>query len=123
MYEQLAAKMRERPSFAVAEDVIKKDYPLKLPSRRFIQLWNTPEISQFRGYQEDLDASEENREQHARERTEIRQAARESGGSVPEMDMVHEMLSHQRQQQGAMAEHLAGLNGINRQQMRGMQAE
>jgi len=39
MYEQLAAKMRERPSFAVAEDVTKKDYLLKLPSRRFIQLW------------------------------------------------------------------------------------
>ena len=100
----------------MAEDTIKKDYPLKLPSRRFIQLWNTPEISQFRGYQEDLDAAEENREQHTRERIEIRQSARESGGSVPEMEMVHEMLSHQRQQQGAMAEHLAGLNEINRQQ-------
>ena len=114
MYEQLAAKMREKPSFAVAEDVIKNDYPLKLPGRRFIQLWNTPEISQFRGYQEELDASQENRETHARERTEIRQAARESGASVPEMDMVHEMLSHQQQQQGAMAEHVAGLNDINR---------
>ena len=33
-YEHLAAKMREAPTFAVAEDVIKKDYPLKLPSRR-----------------------------------------------------------------------------------------
>ncbi len=61
-YGELAAKMREKPTFAVAEDIIKKDYPLKLPSRRFIQLWNTPKISQFRGYQEDLDASEENRE-------------------------------------------------------------
>ena len=57
-YEHLAAKMREAPTFAVAEDVIKKDYPLKLPSRRSIQLWNTPEISQFRGYQEDLDVEE-----------------------------------------------------------------
>ena len=37
--------------------------------------------------------------------------------------MVHEVLSNQRQQQGAMAEHLNGLNGINRQQLRGMQAE
>ena len=60
-YEQLAAKMREAPSFASAEEVIKKDYPLKLPSRRSVQLWNTPEISQFRGYQEELDANEEHR--------------------------------------------------------------
>ena len=111
--------MREKPTFAVAEDVIKKDYPLELPGRRFIQLWNTPEISLLRGYQEDLDASEENREQHARERNEIRQVARESGASVPE-DLVHEMLSHQRQPQGAMAEHLSGLNEIDRQQMQGM---
>ena len=58
-YDHLAARMREKPSFAVAEDAIKKDYLLKLPSRRFIHLWNTPEINQFRGYQEQLEASEE----------------------------------------------------------------
>ncbi len=53
-YGELAAKMREKPTFTAAEDTIKKDYPLKLPSRRFIQLWNTPEITQFRGYQRTL---------------------------------------------------------------------
>ena len=124
-YAELAAKtMHIQPSFAAAEDVIKKDYPLKLPSRRFIQLWNTPELSQFRGIQQELDAAEENREQHAREKLEIKQAVREGGsGSVPEMDMVHEMLSHQRRQQGAMEAHMAGLNEIHRQQMEGMRAE
>ena len=50
-YEVLVAGMREKPTFALAEDLVKRDHPLKLPSRRFIQLWNTPEISQFRGYQ------------------------------------------------------------------------
>ena len=123
-YAELAAKMHVQPTFAVAEDVLKKDYPLKLPNRRFIQLYNSPQISQIRGYQEGLDLAEQKREQHAREKIEIRQAVREGGGgSVPEMDMVHEMLSHQRQQAGAMEEHLAGLNEIQRQQMEGMRAE
>ena len=70
-YATLAASMREKPRFPSAEDVIKTDYPLKLPNRTFITLWNTPEISQFRGYQEDLNAAEESREQHVRETIEI----------------------------------------------------
>ena len=67
-YEKLVSGLREKPTFAVAEDVIKKDYKLKLPDRRYIQLLNTPEISQFRGYQEDLDENEKHRDQHERER-------------------------------------------------------
>jgi len=122
-YEHLAAKMREAPTFAVAEETIRKDYPLKLPSRRSIQLWNTPEISQFRGYQEDLDAEEEHRAQHTRESLEIRDAAREAGTHLTDMDIVHQMMAHQRQQQTALQQHLSGLSDLNRQQMEGMAAE
>jgi len=49
---------RERPTFAVAEKVLQQDYKLKLPNRTFLQLFNTPEISQFRGYQNELDEAE-----------------------------------------------------------------
>ena len=31
-YAELSAKMREKPTFGVAEEVIKKDFPLKLPT-------------------------------------------------------------------------------------------
>ena len=62
-YTEMAAKIRERPTFAVAEKVLQQDYKLKLPNRTFfIILWNTPEISQFRGYQNDLDESEKRRQ-------------------------------------------------------------
>ncbi len=44
-YSEFAAKVRERPTFAVAEDVLKRDLKLKLPNRTFTQFWNTPEIS------------------------------------------------------------------------------
>ncbi len=50
-YAAFAAGMSAKPSFAVAEDVIRQDFKLKLPSQTLIQLWNTPEISQMRGYQ------------------------------------------------------------------------
>ena len=43
-YEELAAKMRVEPTFSSAEDVIKKDYPLKLPSRTSLRIWNSPEL-------------------------------------------------------------------------------
>ena len=48
-YDQLASKMRVEPTFQIAEEVIKKDFKLKLPSRTAIHIWNSPEISQFRG--------------------------------------------------------------------------
>ena len=47
-----------------------------------------------------IPAAEENRDQHTREKLEIKQAMRDEGGSSVEMNIVHEMLSHQRQQQG-----------------------
>ena len=67
-YEQLVSGLREKPTFAVAESVIRKDFKLKLPDRRWIRLYNTPEISQFRGYQETSDAAEKHRDQHDKER-------------------------------------------------------
>ncbi len=57
-YSALAAKMRARPSFAVADEVSRKEFPLKLPGGFHLQLLNTPEISQVRGQQKDLDESE-----------------------------------------------------------------
>lgn len=95
-YEALVSRMRERPTFPVAEEIIKKDYPLKLPDRRYLQLWNTPEISQFRGY-ESLVAAEEHRDQHEKERIEIREAAREAANGLgPDLGIVHDMMAHHR---------------------------
>jgi len=122
-YEAMAAGMREKPTFAIAEKVIEQDFKVKLPDRKYIHLWNTPEISQFRGYQEDIDEEEANRAQHARERMEIQEVARESGASAPDMGVVHQMLTHQRQQQDAMRAHVEDLSRIQREHMEGMRIE
>ena len=55
MYKQLAAKMREKPTFAVAEEVIKKEKPeagggekvLKLPSDCPISSLTLPKLAGF----------------------------------------------------------------------------
>ncbi len=73
----------------MAEEVIRKNCPLKLPSRVHLQLWNTPEISQFRNYQNDVDESEKRRATIRQEQHEIGVAAREARTQVlPNMDTV-----------------------------------
>lgn len=124
-YEELAAqRMRPRPSLTSAEEVIKKDFPLKLPNRTHIRLWNTPEVSQFRGYQENADEREERLHIIRAEQEVIGQQARiASDGGMPEMHIVHEMLNQQRQAGAALQQHAEQLAALNRQQLVGMQEE
>ena len=109
--------------FAVAEETIKKDYPLKLPNRTSLHIWNTPEISQFRGYQEEIEATERTKIQHTRERMEIREVARENSTHTPDMDAVHDMMMHQRQSAAAFGQHAQNLAELHTRQMEGMRAE
>ena len=123
-YAEMTAKMRERPTFAVAEKVLQQAYKLKLPNRTFIQLFNTPEISQFRGYQNELDEAERRRQTLQKERMEIGTLARGAGAQVvPDLNIAHEMLNQQRQAAMALGQHMNDLAAINRQQLAGMHAE
>ena len=122
-YESLVAGMRERPTIFDAEVVLKKDYPLKLPDRRAITLWNTPEISQFRGVQEALDDEEERRNNAQLEQLELHKVARETETSVPDMTFVVDELRRGRQSAGAVSEAMAAQQATHEQALRGMQAE
>jgi len=85
-YEGLVAGMRERPTIFDAEEVLRKDYKVKFPDRRAITMWNTPEISQFRGVQEEMDEEEERRYNAQVEHLEIRREGRQNETATPEMD-------------------------------------
>ena len=50
---------------------MKKDFKLKLPDRRYIHMWNSPEISQFRGVQELMDKQEATRGVVEQEKADI----------------------------------------------------
>jgi hypothetical protein len=70
-YESLVAGMRQRPTIFDAEDVLKKDYKVRFPDRRAITLWNTPEISQFRGVAVAHDEMEERQHNAQLEQIEV----------------------------------------------------
>ena len=103
--------------------MIKKDFKLKLPDRRYIHIWNSPEISQFRGVQELMDKQEATRGVVGREKAEIRQMAREQDVPTPDMSAVHEALHDQRQQASALASHTEDLRKAEATRMAGLQME
>ena len=122
-YEVLTSKLRVKPTFTSAEEVIRKDFKLKLPSRRYIHLWNTPEISQFRGYQDLLDETEERKHVAAVTRLDIQQTARQTNQPSMDAEIVQEMMQNQRQSSAAMAQHMSDLAEHTRRQNAGMAAE
>ena len=122
-YEALVAGMHKKETFEGAEEVIRKDYKLKLPDRRYIHMWNSPEISQFRGVQELMDKQEATRGVVEQERADIRRVAREEDVPMPDMSYVHEAMHAQRQQASAMSEHMADMVKVHVAQMAGMQTE
>ena len=82
-YEALMAGMRQVPTLTDAEEIIRNQPKIKLPDRRSITLWKSPELGQFRGVSEDLDAEEERRHKAQVEQLEIKKAAREGDTAVP----------------------------------------
>ena len=99
-YESLAAGMRVVPTIFDAEEVLKRDYKIRFPDRRAITLWNTPELSQFRGIMEDHDAMEERMHNAQLEQMELRQAARTSETALPDMEFVAAEAMRARQSEG-----------------------
>jgi hypothetical protein len=122
-YESLVAGMRERPTIFDAEDVLRKDYKVRFPDRRAITLWNTPEISQFRGVQEAHDDMEERVHNAQLEQMELRRAANRSETSMPDMEFVAAEVMRSRQSEGALRDAMASQAAAHAQQLRGMQEE
>ena len=122
-YEVLSSKLRVKPTFTSAEEVIRKDFKLKLPDRRFIQIYNTPEISQYRGYQQLLDETEERKHVAAVTRLDIQQTARQTNEPSMNAEIVQEMMQNQRQSSAAMAQHMRDLAEHTRRENAGMVAE
>ena len=122
-YSEWVLGMRHRPTIFDAEEVLKKDYPLKLPDRRYIHMYNSPELSQFRGVQTNLNDFEEKQAKAGAERTLIQQIGREQGHNTVDITAVAETIKRQEQQMGAMQQHYANLAAINRAEAQGRHNE
>ena len=115
--------MRKMPTITDAEELIRNQPKIKLPDRRSIALWNSPELGQFRGVSEDLDATEERQHKARLEQLEIKKASRDGDVAAPDLNFVHEALRANQQQQTMMQQHVADLSGTVQHQMRGMKAD
>ncbi len=51
-YDDLEEGLKQEPTFAIADAIAKTDFPLKLPERKYLTIYNSAEVSQFRGIQE-----------------------------------------------------------------------
>ena len=84
-YEALVAGMHKKETFEGAEEVIRKDFKLKLPDRRYIHMWNSPEISQFRGVHELMDKQKAKRGVVEQVKADNQQVAREQDVPMPDI--------------------------------------
>ncbi len=86
-------------------------------------MWDSPEISQFRGVQELMDKQEATRGVVEQEKADIRRVAREEDVPMPDMSSVQEAMHAQRQQASALLSHVDDLAKVPSAQVAGMQTE
>jgi hypothetical protein len=122
-YDALLAGMRPAPTLTSAEEVIRTQPKIKLPDRRAITLWNSPELGEFRGVGEDLERNETRKHAAAVERLDIDKAAREQGATVPDINFVHQAAQQEQRQAPAMAQHAGEMRGMVDHATRAMAAE
>ena len=94
-FSEWVSGMRHRPTIVDAEEVLKKDYLLKLPDRRYIHMYNSPELSQFRGVQTNLNDFEEKQAKTGAKRTLIQQIGREQGHNTVDITAVADAIGRQ----------------------------
>ena len=67
--------MRHKMSFEDINYTLSHQKTVKLPDRRWLHVWNSFDIQNFRGYAEDAEEYEKNRHDNIKRAIEIREAA------------------------------------------------
>ena len=117
--------MRRKVTFEDIDYILSHQKTVKLPDRRWLQVWNSFDVQNFRGYNEDADEYEWNRNTNIKRTVEIREAANRD---VPTADL--DFMNRQQQAMGQMANAIQALQAqqdandeIMRNRMRAEYAE
>ena len=116
-YENIVEGRAKEPTFEIAEAIYKKDFPLKLPSRKWLTIYNSAEVSQFRGIKEEMDDTAQQRNKVEQYKNAIHRAAEDANVSTPDMSFVNEAVNHQRQMASSFENHMSDLTRLHAQQM------
>ena len=116
-YETLVEGLRKVPTFEIAEAIAKNEFPLKLPDRKWLTMFNSAEISQFRGIQEEMNDAAEARNNIDRDKNAINKAAQDANVSTPDMTHVHEAANRERQMASSFDAHVNDVTRLHAQRM------
>ena len=92
------AGMHTKMTLPEIDYILAHQKTVKLPDRRWLAVWNSFDVQNFRGYAEDAEEYEKNRNENQKRAIEIREAA---NGDVPTADL--EFMNQQQMAMGKMA--------------------
>ena len=116
-YNDLVEGLKQEPTFAIADAIAKKDFPLKLPDRKYLTIYNSAEVSQFRGIQEEMDETAKQRNKVETDKASINRAASDANISTPDMTFVNDAVNQQRQMSSSFENHMSDLTRLHAQPM------
>ena len=85
--------MRTALSWSDIDRDIATQPTIKLPDRRFLNLWNSYDLSQFRSAEVDWKDWEARKDESVKRQLETRQVARDTGSGTPDLGFVAEAMA------------------------------
>jgi len=109
-------------SDAIADLV--KDFKLKLPDRRYLFMYASPQMENFREMGA-LDAVAKKQQEQRIVHEEVLEQAREggAGNNVPDLTQVHEAVARQANMEGALRQQMENLAATHAREQEGMRRE
>ncbi len=90
---------------------------IKLPDRKYLTIYSSADVSQFRGIQEEMEDTAQQRNNVDRDKSAINRAASDGNMRTPDMTFVNEAVGHQRQMASSFENHMSDLTRLHAQQM------
>ena len=110
--------MRTALSWSDIDRDIATQPKVKLPDRRFLNLWNSYDLSQFRAAEEDWRDWEAQKDEVTRRQLETRQVARDTGSNTADLGFVADALDDSEQRERVMQQNQQNLAQIDAHQGR-----
>ena len=115
--------MRTAVSWSDIDRDIATQPTIKLPDRRFLNMWNSYDLSQFRAAEEDWQDWEAQKDEVTKRQLETRAVARDRDTNTVDLGFVAEALSASEQRDRVMRQNQENLTRLDAQQREAMHQE
>ena len=121
--ETLTSNMRKDLSWPDIDRDIATQPLIKLPDKRFLNLWNGFDLSQFRAAEEDWRDWEVQKDEVTKRQLETRQVARDTSSNTVDLGFVADALAASEQRDRVMQQNQQKLAQIDARQREAMRQE